>query len=566
MTDKPTDIAERIRTLAAQGDVASLAELAATLANDSKNHEAQIAERDTKIAERDTKIADLHDKVGGLGRHVAYLTRLLYGRRSEKLNFEELRQLCLALGGDPDVEDGDTLDVPVPNEPDDDDCCTSPSSSKTKPKQRRPNHKGRTPLPEGLPRVYRDVAVPPDQRRCKCCGETMSPITPIEHETVEYVPEKLVVHVERREKLACKACKGDIDTAPRQFSHGEVRVGDSFLTALASDKGEDALPIHRIQDRFRRLGWNVPYSTLLRYWSYMADLLIPIAEAIVGKILEDDIVGLDDTGLQVIGGRKGKGQFRGHLWCLKGQSGLTGFRFTETWSHEEIVPWIQASHAFFQVDDYKGYSATVVFPDGSSGPLIPLSRRLGCMMHVRRRFYEAFVAKDMRAAKPVALIKEIYRIEGLAKERGLSAEARHELRQSESIPILRQFYDEIENQGSDIGKTSKYAKAVRYAIAQKPFIERCFTDGRFEIDNGRTEREIRRPAVGRRNYLFTGSVAGGRRLAAIYTIVLSCRGLGIDVETYLIDVIKKLRAGWPLQRLSELIPDNWAAIQTQSGA
>jgi hypothetical protein len=293
----------------------------------------------------------------------------------------------------------------------------------------------------------------------------------------------------------------------------------------------------------------VSYDTLLRYWGFAADLLIPIADATVGKILDDEIVSMDDTSLTVIGNQKGEGKFRGHLWCITNTGPMTGFRFTETWSHKEIIPWIDAATGFIQVDDYKGYSAIVQYPGSGQGPLIPRSRRLGCMMHVRRRFYEAFMMKDKRAARPV---------EAYAKEHRMSPDERLALRRQKSLPLLKQLYDDIENQPYDLGKTSKYAKAVRYAIAQKEFIERCFCDGRFEIDNGKPEREIRRPAIGRRNYLFTGSVKGGERLAAVYTLILSCRNLGIDTREYLIDVLDKVRNGWPVRRLSELIPDNWA--------
>jgi hypothetical protein len=266
----------------------------------------------------------------------------------------------------------------------------------------------------------------------------------------------------------------------------------------------------------------------------------------------------------VLGNKNGDQKSRGHLWCITNTGPLTGFRFTETWSHKEIIPWIDVATGFIQVDDYKGYSAIVERPEGGEGPLIPRERRLGCMMHVRRRFYEAFVMNDKRAARPVALIKEIYKIEAFAKGQEMSPDQRLALRQKQSLPLLKQLYEEIEGYEAEVGKTSKFAKAVRYALAQREFVERCFSDGRFEIDNGKTEREIRRPAVGRRNYLFTGSVKAGERLAAVYTLILSCRNLGIDTRDYLIDVLGRIRGGWPVSRLSELTPDAWAA-QARSG-
>jgi transposase len=101
-------------------------------------------------------------------------------------------------------------------------------------------------------------------------------------------------------------------------------------------------------------------------------------------------------------------------------------------------------------------------------------------------------------------------------------------------------------------------RAVGYAVHQRTFVRRCFTDGRFEIDNGHTERVLREPCIGRKNYLFTGSADAAERLAAAYTLVQSCRMLGFPARDYLIDVLTKLDAGWPMRRIGELVPDRWA--------
>ena len=105
---------------------------------------------------------------------------------------------------------------------------------------------------------------------------------------------------------------------------------------------------------------------------------------------------------------------------------------------------------------------------------------------------------------------------------------------------------------------SPLATAASYAQNQRPFIRRCFTDGRFEIDNGRVEREIREPALGRKNFLFAGSAEAAERLAAAYTVVLSARHAGLPVRAYLVDVLDKLASGWKARRIGELLPYQWA--------
>jgi hypothetical protein len=183
-------------------------------------------------------------------------------------------------------------------------------------------------------------------------------------------------------------------------------------------------------------------------------------------------------------------------------------------------------------------------------------------MHVRRRFYEAFKLGDKRAGPAVEFIRKLYEVEAEAKEAKLDADERLALREKKSLPLLDDFFAWTLELQPTLGKTSKLAEAVRYAINQRPFVERCFTDGRFEIDNGEIERVLKKPCVGRKNYLHCGSVQGAERLAAAYTLVMSCKSLGLNVNDYLVDVIGKLAGGWKLSRIRELVPDAWAAART----
>jgi transposase len=270
-------------------------------------------------------------------------------------------------------------------------------------------------------------------------------------------------------------------------------------------------------------------------------------------------VALDDTTLKVLDKNKASGTTRGHLWCFTGAGPLVGYAFTETWAAAEVAPWIRAIDAAIQCDDYKGYGAQVRTPDGQEyGPLVDPTRRLGCMMHVRRRFHEALDLGDKRAAEAIELIQGLYAVEALAKERGLDPDERLALRSERALPLLARFEDAVDALLTSVTPTSPLGAAARYAAQQRSFLRRCFTDGRFEIDNGRVERLIREPALGRKNFLFTGSTDGAKRLAAAYCLVQSCRNLGFGARDYLIDIIGKLETGWPLRRIAELVPDRWA--------
>lgn len=322
------------------------------------------------------------------------------------------------------------------------------------------------------------------------------------------------------------------------------------------------LPIHRQCDQLERLGYAVPVDTVYGWWRYGTTVLLPVSDALLCSILDDpSYVGLDDTGIDVLDRKSKSGKYRGHFWCFRGSRKRVAFMFTRTWEAEEIAPWIRsiAPHAFIQVDDYAGYSSLIVDVDGKKKQLVPPERRLGCMMHVRRRFHAAWTMGDKRAAVPLELIRKIYDVEKKAK--GLSIEERHALRQQYSLPLLDQLDAWVDAHDGTLGRTGKLTEAVRYAKQQRAFIRRCFTDGRFEIDNGAVERAIREPAIGRKNFMFTGSEAAGRRLAGAYSLVMTCRLLGISTRDYLIDVIEKLEGGWPMRRIAELLPQNWAAAR-----
>jgi transposase len=135
----------------------------------------------------------------------------------------------------------------------------------------------------------------------------------------------------------------------------------------------------------------------------------------LSTILGENYVNVDDTTLMVLDPKHKKGRYRGHLWCFTGTRGLVAYTFTESWEAEDIAPYIGAMAGFIQCDDYKGYSKLVSLEGLPPRTLVPPERRLGCMMHVRRRFHDALKLGDRRAAEPIAIIRELYLVEAEAR-------------------------------------------------------------------------------------------------------------------------------------------------------
>jgi len=502
-----------------------------------------------------------------LGVRVANLTRLLFGRRSEKLSKEDLQQLMLAFGAsedeaaqdDPNIPSGtaddslaDPGDAASGEEPDE-----NGENGENPPPKKKRNHRGRTRLSDELEREIKETWVPEGERTCSQCGLEMGAMGFQKHERIEYVPAKILVHVEQREKLGCKGCRGDAVTAERREPLPIVgRVDVSVLSHLVQSKCEDALPIHRQADQFKRLGWSVSPNTLYGYWNFAISLLEPIAHVVHSKVLGGYVAGIDDTGVDFLDEADHGRRRRGHLWAFANANGMIAYAFTPTWKAEEVAPWIQAATGFIQVDDYAGYASKILGPDGELVTLVPEERRLGCGMHIRRRFEKSLRQGDPRAAVPMKHFADFYAVERKARE--LSPEERLALRNKHSAPVLESFEDWLVKHEARFRPSETLEEARRYAHQQLPFFKRCFTDGRFEIDNGDVERGMRRIAIGRRNWLFAGASTGAPRLAVAYTLVESCRRLAIPVDEYLLDVMTKVHAGWPMRRITELTPEAWA--------
>jgi transposase len=516
-----------------------------------------------------------------LAWRVLLANRYRFGRSTEKLSRDELKQLYLVFGGDTAVAETQAeLPVPAPAEPEqiDETSGAAPESEAESesedatpavPVEPKKKKRRRVRSIQVAPEVERQVhtsLVSEEERVCALCGKEKKAFGCIEHQLITWVPAKIVVEVEHREKLACQSCRKDVSVAPRSQTPSVVRrVDASLLAKLLDEKCALALPVDRQRRELARLGLDVPDKTLQSYWGYTTDLLEPIAIATLSEVFGSRIVGADDSHLKTLDKSRKHGVSRAHLWCFVGSGDTVGgpesvaYGYTPSWDATEIIDWFSAIDGFIQCDGYAGYSREIEDDDGQTLVAVPPERRLGCGMHIRSKFHAALLAKDGRASIPLKLFADLYKVEDDCKARSLDADARGEERRRRSAPLLDVFDDWVDKLHPKLLPKSPLRRATTYAINQRPFFRHCFDDGRFEIDNGRVERRIRLFAVARRNFLFTGSARGGERLAIAFTLVDNCLALGIEPHRYLVDVIGKIEAGWPMQRLSELIPHRWAA-------
>jgi len=187
-------------------------------------------------------------------------------------------------------------------------------------------------------------------------------------------------------------------------------------------------------------------------------------------------------------------------------------------------------------------------------------------MHARRYFVKAFESHDVRCAKPLAIIKRMYKIEADSRAAGKDHDARLVRHQRELSPLLDELGEWKDKMKNKVPPPQPLGKALTYLDIHWDILCVVEKDGAQKLDNGDGERVFRTPAMGRRNWLFAGSDAGGERAAVLMTILETAARQGIDLRAYLSDVLLKIAGGWKLSRLDELLPENWAAAQAESPA
>jgi hypothetical protein len=256
---------------------------------------------------------------------------------------------------------------------------------------------------------------------------------------------------------------------------------------------------------------------------------------------------------EAVGGSK-----RGHFWAYLGDKRWLAFDYTPDWSADRPREVLADREGWLQADGYKGYDALFKGADATAV-------EAGCWSHCRRGFVEA-LESDKRAAEPIAIMKQLFRIEELAKAQAMSPESRLELRQKRSRPVIKRLAVWLDKMRERIPPKDPLGKGITYATNQWQALGRFLEDGRLEIDNNGAERALRAIAVGRKNWMFAGSDAGARSAAILYTVIGTAKLANIDPHAYLGDVIQRLAEGWRANRLDELLPAAWAENQAKKPA
>ena len=508
--------------------------------------EEQLNERERVIAVRDAELYAKTLQIENLKAQLAVLRRSRYGRSSEKLD-QEIEQLELLLGElEEGVAEGRTRAEQVAKSP------AAPGRDR-----RNSTPHGRKPLPEHLPR---EEIVHPPASSCTCCGGTvLRKVGTHRTEVLEYVPSSFKVTVHLRDVVSCRLCETIMQAPLPSFPIERGRPGPGLLAHVVVGKYADGLPLYRQTEIYEREGVDLDRSTMADWVGTTAALVRPLVEAIGQHVRAGPVLHADDTPMKVLAPGHGKTK-TGRLWvAVRDERPWAGsappaafYRYSRDRKGENAEALLTGCRGFLHADGYGGFQSLYVSDPKTN---VPHLTEVACWSHARRKVYEFYEStKSPLAREVLERIAPLFEIE--ARINGQVPERRLAVRQAEAVPLLAELKSFMDKVLSQISGAGTLAKAIRYATSRWSALTRYTTDGRLEMTNNAAERAIRPLAMTRKNFVFLGSDAGGDRAAAMFTILESCKMLGINPEAYLRDVLACI-ADHPINRIGELLPWRW---------
>jgi transposase len=472
---------------------------------------------------------------------IADLRRQLFGVKADRLTPEQEAQM-LALQQDV---------VAAVERP-------RPVSDEVLADERRVTRKRRRRPPRGGPVTIETetITLEPDVTTCPCCGEPLRRIGEEVTEETDFIPATLIRRRTVRPKYACRCGEAKVVIAPlppRLIPQSTLGLGLAVHILLT--RYDDHLSFYRLEQQFwERHGVTIPRSQMVQWVEHLAGWLRPIYDAMWRDVLASGYVQVDETPVRVLDPDvKGRAP-RGYLWFYAAPGGDVLLEFDR---HRSLAPLQQRLQGFtgtIQTDAYAVYQALASQQPGLT--------RIGCLAHVRRRFYAALKEDLPDAVWFIAQIGSLYRIEDEARDQ--SAAARQVLRQQRAPAIWAALKAKAAALQPIVLPKSTMGKAISYFLDEYDALIGHLRDGRFEIDNNLIENDIRPTAVGRKRWLFIGHPHAGWRSAVIYSVLVSCRRRGINPETYLTDVLRRLPS-LKITDIDALLPAHWQPPSADTG-
>jgi transposase len=561
---------------------------------------AMILELLATLHEREHDLQAAHDRI-----HL--LLRRIYGPRTERVDPNQtlLFDLQTETSGQPAALT----------------TSSEATAESAEPAKRKARPHGRRQLPKHLPHKPQHHILTEAQRICAACGQMRIDIGADKSEQLDYRPASLFVIEHFVHKYACPCCSKaaqpvsgqqseDAEPSPSQTGQTEEPMETTPAPAAPQEPAQPApapvpsstpaagqqkslagvvisaakppmpiakglpaaglladlivrkfvehMPLYRLERSYERQGYFLPRSTLCDWLAACAKVLKPLYELMISIVLQSRVLHTDDTPIKIHDPPEGETD-KGRMWDYLGDAAhpYNVFDFTPNRKRDGPQTFLANYRGYLQADAFSGYDA-LYLPKAKDGK--PVIHEVACNAHARRKFFEATSSDAAHAHQALAYYRQLYEIERQATLLGADDELRLRMRQDLSVQILKKFHDWLVEEQPKVLPKSPMGEAFGYALNQWTALQRYTEAGFLAIDNNVAEREMKRIAIGRKNWLFVGSVKGGKTAAVLMSFTSTCHRLGVEPWAYLQDVLTRLPT-MPADQLAELLPDRWQAAR-----
>src|SRR5712692_8677912 len=486
------------------------------------------------LATLERELAWAHLKIQALTEELRQERIRKYGPRSETLSALQLELLDQEPGVSCEEVEAEAARQPLVKMP---------------PRERKP-HPGRQRLPQHLPRV--EEVIPCGARNCKACGAETTVIGYDESEQLDVEPARYFVRVTKREKRACRGCQqGTVampELAPRIVDKG--LASDRVVIETVVAKYCDHLPLYRQAAMLEReAGLEIGRATLDGWVMHVGELLGPVVASMRQDLLGASYLQAYETTVPVQMHDKRGADHQAYLWQYGKPGGETVFEFCLGRGREGPKKFLGQWEGILQTDGYQAY-------DNIGGPKLV---HVGCWAHARRKFVDAVKVnpQDAAAVAMVTRMDALFLVDRHGRQQQLSIEERLALRREHAESWAEEIRQECLALKQTVLPKSALGQAVAYTLNMCAKLRRCFDYAEVELSNNLAENSMRPVVLGRKNWLHVGSAQAGPKVAAILSVVESCRRLGAPVKEYLTNVLPGMHRR-KLSEVASFTPARWA--------
>ena len=511
-----------------------------------------ISKMEEQIESKDKEIDNLKKELAFLKGQLLNKNRKIFGQSSEQV---DSRQISLFN----DAEKNSDLKIDEPT-----------IEEITYTRKKSSSHSGKKDNLSGLDRVIIEHKLDESEAVCDKCGNDLVIIGKKSKEILKYKPAELYIEEHISYTYACKNCEADADKAniisakmPNTFLYKSM-ASNELLAHVVSMKYQYAMPLYRMESYFSMMDVKLSRQTLSNWIISCATELKPVFNYMKEDLLKRNYIHADETYLKVIEENGKDSNSKRFMWLYRSggiENPVILYDYQKTRSGSCAEEFLEGFSGYLQTDGYDGYNK------------VKNIKRLYCMAHIRRKFFEIISSlspealKQSHALEGFNYCEQLYEIEKELREQYMGSDDyyadRHIIRLKKSAPILKKFQEYVDSEIVDALPKSPLGKALAYAQKLLPYMRTFLTNGCLEIDNNAAERAIKPFVIGRKNWMFSKTSKGASSSALLYSIIETAKANGLAAEKYLVYLFEVLASSEIKERdrlekcmpWSENIPD-----------